>query len=36
MLGKNARVGSQPPSELAKIIDAANKFGTLPNRFEEM
>jgi hypothetical protein len=36
MLGKNARIGSQPPSELVALIDAANKFGTLPNRFEEM
>jgi len=36
MLGKNARIGSQPPSELRALIDAANKFGTLPNRFEEM
>lgn len=36
MLGKNDRVGSQPPSEYAALIDAANKFGTLPNSFEEM
>jgi SEC-C motif len=36
MLGKNAGIGSQPPSELVALIDAANKFGTLPNRFEEM
>jgi SEC-C motif len=36
MLGKNSRIGSQPPSELVALIDAANKFGTLPNRFEEM
>lgn len=36
MFGKNARIGSQPPSELVALIDAANKFGTLPNRFEEM
>jgi hypothetical protein len=36
MLGKNARIGSQPPSELMALIDAANKFGTLPNRFDEM
>lgn len=36
MLGRNARIGSQPPSELMAMIDAANKFGTLPDRFEEM
>jgi SEC-C motif-containing protein len=36
ILGKNARIGSQPPSELLALIDAANKFGALPNRFEEM
>ncbi len=36
MLGKNARIGSQPPSELVALIDAANRFGKLPNRFEEM
>jgi hypothetical protein len=36
MLGKNARIGSSPPSELVALIDAANKFGALPNRFEEM
>jgi hypothetical protein len=36
MLGKNAQIGSRPPSELVALIDAAIKFGTLPNRFEEM
>jgi hypothetical protein len=36
MLGKNARTGSQPPSELMALIDVANKFGNLPNSFEEM
>jgi hypothetical protein len=36
MLGTNARIGSQPPSELVALIDTAIKFGTLPNRFEEM
>jgi hypothetical protein len=36
MLGKNTRIGCQPPSELVALIDAAIKFGTLPNRFEEM
>jgi hypothetical protein len=36
MLGKNARIGSQPPSELVALVDVANKFGTLPNRFGEM
>ncbi len=36
MFGKNSRIGPQPPSELVTLFDAANKFGTLPNRFEEM
>jgi hypothetical protein len=36
MFGKNSRIGPQPPSELVALFDAANKFGTLPNRFEEM
>jgi hypothetical protein len=36
MFGKNSRIGQQPPSELIALFDAANKFGTLPNRFEEM
>jgi hypothetical protein len=36
MLGKNLRIGSQPPSELVALIDAAIKFGALPNRFDEM
>jgi hypothetical protein len=36
MFGKNSRIGPQPPSELVALVDAANKFGTLPNRFEEM
>lgn len=36
MLGKNARIGSQPPSELVALIDAAIKFGAIPSRFEEM
>jgi hypothetical protein len=36
MFGKNGRIGARPPSELTGLIDAANKFGTIPNRFEEM
>ena len=36
MLGKNRSSRSQPPSEFVAIIDAANKFGHLPNTFEEM
>jgi hypothetical protein len=36
MLGKNARIGASPPSELVALIDAANKFGALPNCFKEM
>ena len=36
MFGKNARVGSQSCPELMAMIDAANKFGMLPSRFEEM
>jgi hypothetical protein len=36
MLGKNTRIGSQPPSELVALSDAANKFGALPNCFEDM
>lgn len=36
MLGKNTRIGSQPPSELMALIDAAKKFGSVPNLFEDM
>lgn len=36
MFGKNCRIGSEPPAEIMAVADAANKFGTLPNRFEEM
>jgi hypothetical protein len=36
MLGKSSRIASQPPSELMALVDAANKFGNLPNAFEEM
>jgi hypothetical protein len=36
MLGKNARMSSEPPPAILAICEAANKFGTLPNRFEEM
>jgi hypothetical protein len=36
LLGKNRRIGSQPPEEIVAVCDAANKFGTLPNSFEEM
>jgi hypothetical protein len=36
LFGKNSRIGSQPPAELVAVCEAANKFGTLPNRFDEM
>jgi hypothetical protein len=36
MFGKNTRVGTQPPTELVALCEAAYKFRTLPNRFEEM
>jgi hypothetical protein len=36
MLGKNARIGPQPPPELVALIDAAIKFGAVPNCFEAM
>lgn len=36
MFGKNARIGSAPPSELVALVEAADKFGALPNTFEEM
>jgi hypothetical protein len=36
MMRTNARIGSQPPSELVAMTVAANKFGTHSNRFDEM
>jgi hypothetical protein len=36
LFGKNPRIGSHPRLELIAISSAANKFGTLPNQFEEM
>lgn len=36
MVGKNARIGNQPGPELFAIVDAANKFGSMPNSFDEM
>ena len=34
--GKNARIGPEAPAEFMLLIDAASKFGTIPNRFDEM
>jgi hypothetical protein len=36
LFGKNARIGTQPPEELVALYEAANKFGVLPNSFDEM
>lgn len=36
IIGKNSRIGAQPPAEYVALIEAANKFGRIPNSFDEM
>jgi hypothetical protein len=36
MFGNRYKTGSEPSGELCAVFDAGNKFGNLPNGFEEM